>query len=59
MLDQAALKQFHGIQIIHGHGTGKLRQVTRDYLAQSPYVMSYRAGSEVEGGDGVTMVEMR
>ena len=59
MLDQAALKHFKGIRIIHGHGTGKLKQVTRNYVAQSPYVMTYRSGTVSEGGDGVTMVELR
>ena len=59
MLDQAALKQFKAIRILHGHGTGRLKKITRDYLAQSNYVMTYRSGSEEEGGDGVTMVEMR
>ena len=59
MLDQAALKQFKGIRIIHGLGTGKLKAVTREYLAQSPYILKYRSGSENEGGDGVTMVVMR
>ncbi len=58
MLDQAALKQFKGIRIIHGHGTGKLKQVTREYVAQSPYILTYRSGSVSEGGDGVTMVEL-
>ena len=59
MLDQAALKHLKGIRIIHGHGTGKLKQVIRRYVSQSPYVLSFRPGSEGEGGEGVTMIEMR
>jgi len=45
--------------IIHGHGTGALRQAIRDYLAASPYIRMYRPGENHEGGDGVTVVALR
>lgn len=45
--------------IIHGHGTGALKQAIRDYLANSPYVRLYRPGEGHEGGDGVTVVAFR
>ena len=35
------------------------RQVLRDYLKASPYVVTFRPGDRAEGGDGVTIVELR
>jgi DNA mismatch repair protein MutS2 len=45
--------------IVHGHGTGALRQAIRDYLAASPYIRMFRPGENHEGGDGVTVVALR
>ena len=45
--------------IIHGHGTGALKQAIRDYLSASPYIRMYRPGESHEGGDGVTVVALR
>jgi DNA mismatch repair protein MutS2 len=58
-LDQATLSEMTTVRIIHGHGTGRLRQVLRDYLKDAPYVAGYRAGEAAEGGDGVTVVTLR
>jgi DNA mismatch repair protein MutS2 len=58
-LDQAVLSGSGFLRIIHGHGTGKLRTILRDYLKGSPYVSAFRAGDRHEGGDGVTLVELR
>ena len=58
-LDRAALAGAPSLRIIHGHGTGRLRAVLRDYLKDSPYVVGFRAGERAEGGDGVTTAEMR
>ncbi|CAI4030952.1 Endonuclease MutS2 [Nitrospira tepida] len=58
-LDQAVLSGGGLLRIIHGHGTGKLRTILRDYLKGSPYVSAFRAGDRHEGGDGVTLVELR
>ena len=58
-LDQAVLHNVGPIRIIHGHGTGKLKIAIRRYLAQSPYVASFRPGTRAEGGDGVTVVDLK
>lgn len=58
-LDRAALAGEPLLRIIHGFGTGRLKAVLRDYLAASPYVGRFRAGERAEGGDGVTIVELR
>ena len=58
-LDRAALAGAPSLRIIHGHGTGRLKAVLRDYLQDSPYVVGFRAGERAEGGDGVTIAELR
>lgn len=58
-LDQALLDGIPVVRIIHGHGTGRLKQVLRDYLKESPYVSAFRPGERAEGGDGVTVVNLK
>jgi DNA mismatch repair protein MutS2 len=41
--------------LVHGHGTGALRDAIRRELKASPYVRFFRAGGSGEGGDGVTI----
>ena len=45
------------IEIIHGKGTGALRRATHEHLKKHPHVTSFRVGTMVEGGAGVTIVE--
>jgi DNA mismatch repair protein MutS2 len=45
--------------ILHGHGTGALKQALRDALTSSPYVGGFRPGDRHEGGDAVTVVTFR
>ncbi|OGQ90519.1 MAG: hypothetical protein A2289_04775 [Deltaproteobacteria bacterium RIFOXYA12_FULL_58_15] len=47
------------VLIIHGHGTGALKKAIREGLEQLPYVGHYRPGDNHEGGDGVTVVDLR
>jgi DNA mismatch repair protein MutS2 len=42
--------------LVHGHGTGALRDAIRKELRESPYVAFFRGGESSEGGDGVTVV---
>ncbi len=58
-LDRATLSGAPYLRIIHGHGTGRLKSVLRDYLKDSPYVAEFRPGDRAEGGDGVTVVKLR
>lgn len=58
-LDQSVLDGADAVFIIHGHGTGVLRKVVREYLATSHYVERFRAGGAGEGGDGVSVVTVR
>jgi DNA mismatch repair protein MutS2 len=57
-LNDALMAGLYQIKVIHGKGTGTVRQAARNYLAQHPLVKSYRAGGYGEGGDGVTIVEL-
>ena len=45
--------------LVHGHGTGALRDAIRRDLRGSPYVTQFRPGESSEGGDGVTVVWLR
>jgi DNA mismatch repair protein MutS2 len=45
------------IKIIHGKGTGTLRETVRRVLGKHPLVKAFRAGEPREGGEGVTIVE--
>lgn len=45
--------------LIHGHGTGALRDAVRGAMRDNPYVARSRAGEQREGGDGVTVVWLR
>lgn len=58
-LDRATLDGAPFLRIIHGHGTGRLKAVLREYLKESPYVAEFRPGDKAEGGDGVTVAKLR
>ncbi|MPN16547.1 Endonuclease MutS2 [bioreactor metagenome] len=44
--------------IVHGKGTGKLRQVIHAYLKDNSLIKDFRLGAPNEGGSGVTVVEL-
>jgi len=57
-LDTMLLNRMHSAMILHGKGTGSLRQRTADFLQQHKAVKSFRLGEWGEGGAGVTVVEL-
>ncbi len=57
-LDKASLRGLNQISVIHGYGTGALKQAVQDYLKNSPYVAKFRYGDETEGRDGVVIVDL-
>ncbi len=58
-LDRAALAGQSHLMVVHGHGTGALRKRIRGYLEDSPYVARWAPGTSRQGGDGVSVVELR
>ena len=57
-LNDAFMAGLYQVRVIHGKGTGTLRQVIRGQLARHPLVKSHRPGGYGEGGAGVTIVEL-
>ena len=57
-LDDASLAGLEQVLIIHGLGTGALRDAVRSQAAGHPLVKSFRAGERGEGGDGATIVKL-
>jgi DNA mismatch repair protein MutS2 len=58
-LDAAYLAGLPWVRIIHGKGTGRLREVVRQALQGHPHVRSFEAGGDKEGGEGVTVIKLQ
>lgn len=58
-LDDAYLSHVPSVRIVHGKGTGTLRNAVTNFLKKCKYVKSYRAGEHGEGDAGVTIVEFK
>jgi DNA mismatch repair protein MutS2 len=57
-VDRAAVAGASRVTVIHGHGSGALRDALRAQLGGHPLVRSWRAGDRGEGGDGATIIEL-
>ena len=57
-LNAAFMAGLPSVRIVHGKGTGVLRQVVHEVLAKHPLVKSFRLGDYGEGEAGVTIVEL-
>jgi DNA mismatch repair protein MutS2 len=58
-VDDALLHDVLELEVVHGSGEGILRKVVRDYLAGHREVAGYHAGGLGQGGDNVTLVQLR
>lgn len=58
-LDDASLAHLSSVRIVHGKGTGTLRQGIHKYLKRQKHVKSFRLGAFGEGDAGVTIAELR
>jgi DNA mismatch repair protein MutS2 len=57
-LDDAVLSDMPYLRIIHGKGTGALRDRVQEILGHDPRVRSFAFAAANQGGDGVTVVEL-
>ena len=57
--DDAAIAGFHTVRLIHGKGTGALKNALWEYLRRDGRVKSFRIGQFGEGDGGVTVVELK
>ena len=57
-IDEASVAGLRKVLIIHGQGTGALRDAVRRQAGANALVTSVRAGQRGEGGDGATIVEL-
>ncbi len=58
-LDDAYLSHLPSVRVVHGKGTGALRNAVHQHLKHLPYVESYRLGAFGEGDAGVTIVNFK
>lgn len=58
-LDEARVKGFRFVRIIHGKGVGVQREMTRKVLAETDFVKGFKSGDEFSGGWGSTVAELK
>ena len=58
-LDSAILSGRDELEVIHGRGTGALRREIHAFLKNFPAARGYRLAPEDQGGDGMTIVELK
>ena len=58
-IDEAVAAGLQRVEVLHGKGTGALREAVHDYLAASPDVADFDEAPWDQGGAGVTYVTLR
>jgi DNA mismatch repair protein MutS2 len=58
-LDDALLADERRLRVVHGHGTGRLREAVRAFFREHPLVASVGPAPDQEGGAGATIVELK
>jgi DNA mismatch repair protein MutS2 len=58
-MDDALLADDRRLRVVHGHGTGRLRESIRAHLKKHPMVDGVSPGGANEGGDGATIVDLK
>jgi DNA mismatch repair protein MutS2 len=58
-LDETVMSEQRAVRLIHGFGTGRLKEAVVDYLHKHPLVAHVRTASPQEGGGGVTIAELK
>lgn len=55
-IDESLLAERDGAFVIHGHGTGALKNAVRQHVKGHKAISRFRPGEASEGGDGVTVL---
>lgn len=58
-LDDALVQDARRLRVVHGHGTGRLRDAMRTFFRKHPLVAHVAPAADNEGGDGATIVELK
>lgn len=58
-IDGCVLSGVHRVRIVHGKGSGKLRQAVADFLKKDTRIEKYRLGELSEGAEGVTIADLK
>ena len=58
-LNDAAVNNLKRVRIVHGYGTGTVRSIVRDMASHHPLVKNFETVPAGEGGDGVTVINLR
>mgnify|MGYP003321764115 CR=1 FL=1 len=57
-VDESSLHGMNTLRIIHGDGTGAIREAVRELLSRHPLVTSFKAAPKDRGGNGATLVDL-
>jgi DNA mismatch repair protein MutS2 len=58
-LDAALMQELRTVRVIHGHGTGRLRQALSGFLGRHPMVVRHAPASNDQGGSAITVVDLK